>query len=104
VRLAPNVDAASGGAAPFAGTAAYLPPEAYEGRPATQAFDLWALSVIMVQAITGLDPVRAQRPENLSGSGCPPDLIAFLDRALARDPNLRFSTSVEFLSALEGFL
>jgi protein kinase-like protein len=43
----------------LAGTPQYLPPEAYEGRSSSAAFDLWALSVVLFEALTGVNPFAA---------------------------------------------
>ncbi|MPZ17572.1 MAG: protein kinase [Luteitalea sp.] len=102
--------------APFAGTPAYLPPEAYEGAPPTTAFDLWALSVVMLEAMTGVNPFATADRVRLSHRGrnshsadlsaylsdLPPALGPFFERALARRPESRFHTSSEMHSALEA--
>lgn len=93
-----------------AGTPAYLPPEAYRSAPPTPAFDLWALSVIMLEAITGVNPfVSNHRVVDINPTdvcsprrGCPPALVAFFERALAERPELRFETSRDVQSALEA--
>src|SRR5262249_8477633 len=101
--------------APFVGTPAYLPPEAYRGAPPGPAFDLWSLSVTMMEAITGVSPYSADsRPlaipriaeldvNDACGRICSlPALRAFFERALARQPELRFQTSLEIQFALEA--
>jgi hypothetical protein len=100
----------------FAGTPAYVPPEAYRGAPPSPAVDLWALSVIMLEAVSGVNPFstthrkmgfRGPAPVSVSDAGSPsldavPSLRAFLERALDPSPALRFQTSREFQAALES--
>jgi hypothetical protein len=96
------------------GTPAYVPPETYHGAPPSPAVDLWALSVIILEAVSGVNPFsathrgrRARRaailPDvcSLSLRSVPP-LRAVLERALAPAPALRFQTSPEFHAALES--
>jgi hypothetical protein len=97
----------------FVGTPAYVPPETYHGAPPSPAVDLWALSVIILEAVSGVNPFSATHrgassrraailPDVCSQSlRAVPSLRAFLERALARDPALRFQTSPEFHAALE---
>jgi len=100
----------------LAGTSGYLPPEAYRGAPPTPAFDLWALSVVLIEAITGVNPFSVNhrgltisgatavdltkiRSQQLSSS---PPLRTFFERALARHPARRFQSGLEVQSALEA--
>jgi hypothetical protein len=43
----------------LAGTIAYLPPAAFRGETPTVLFDLWALTVVLFEAITGRHPFAA---------------------------------------------
>jgi serine/threonine-protein kinase len=97
----------------LAGTPAYLPPEASAATPATPAFDLWALSVTLLEAVSGVNPfapergrVARQLSDDELASFCArhvsaPPLRAFFERALAADPDRRFQTSAEAIAALE---
>jgi hypothetical protein len=100
----------------FAGTPAYVPPETYRGVPSSPAVDLWALSVIMLEAVSGVNPFstthREARFRGAAAVSIPelgsqhfravPSLRAFLERALAAAPALRFQPSQEFQAALES--
>jgi serine/threonine-protein kinase len=100
----------------FAGTPAYLPPETYRGAPSSPAGDLWALSVIMLEAVSSVNPFstthREARFRGAAAASVPelgsqrlrdvPSLRAFLERALAAVPARRFQTSQEFQAALES--
>lgn len=100
----------TGGSASSAGTPSYMAPECFSGNRSA-ASDLWAVGVIFTQLLTGKlpfpqsDPVLLmnavvnQEPELAAGS-LPPDLVAFLRRALAKDPAQRFQSAREMGLAL----
>jgi hypothetical protein len=69
----------------IAGTARYLPPEAFGGAIPSPAFDLWALATVL-REITAGDRATA--------------LDAFFAQALAPDVNERFQTALAFEAAL----
>jgi hypothetical protein len=69
----------------IAGTAGYLPPEAFSGAIPAPTFDLWALAIVLREATASY---RATA------------LDAFFARALAPDVNDRFQTALEFEAAL----
>jgi eukaryotic-like serine/threonine-protein kinase len=84
------------------GTLAYMAPEQAEGHRVTPAADLWALALVMHEALAGTNPVRAASPaatarrlaEPVPALGrrrrdLPPALCAALDRALDPDPARR---------------
>jgi serine/threonine-protein kinase len=84
---------------PFAGTPAYLPPEAYEGAVADASFDVWALAIVLAEAIIGHHPYTTgkSRPGDVAlGS----DLVTFFNRALAISPDDRFQTATDVRAAL----
>lgn len=92
-------DARSGLENPRAGTPAYLPPETFRGADPTPGIDLWALAVVMLETMLG-------RRVLLSAAACltdlSPPLSQFFERALARQPELRFQTAADFQLALEA--
>jgi hypothetical protein len=49
------------------GTAAYMAPEQAEGREAGVAADLYSLAVVLYEALTGVNPVRASRRATAGG-------------------------------------
>jgi eukaryotic-like serine/threonine-protein kinase len=100
------------------GTAAYISPEQALGESATPASDNYALAVVAFEALTGglpfggktlveiahcraeLDPPRAsERSPDL-----PPAVDAVFERGLAREPEERWGTAVEFVDALADAL
>jgi serine/threonine-protein kinase len=100
----------TGGSASSAGTPSYMAPECFAGNRSAVS-DLWAVGVIFTQLLTGqlpfpqADPVSLmnavvnQEPEIAAGS-LPPDLVAFLRRSLAKDPDQRFQSAREMSLAL----
>jgi serine/threonine protein kinase len=95
----------------IAGTPAYFPPEARLGATPDPAFDLWALSLVMLEAIAGRRPSLTDdrghaihRAVAVSVAGARQDagaLTPFFERALAFEPRSRFATALEMQSALD---
>lgn len=79
--------ASAGRAVPVrpAGTPAYMSPEARRGSLPSAAADLWALSIVLLEALQQSDA---------------PHLQAFFARALARRPEHRFQSAREMAAAL----
>jgi hypothetical protein len=84
------------------GTIAYMAPEQAEGRRVTGAADLYALALVLYEALSGTNPVRAEGaaatarrvgmaipPLRRLRRDLPPGVCAALDRALDRDPARR---------------
>jgi hypothetical protein len=88
----------------FGGTPAYLPPQAFGGARADARFDLWALGVVLAEAVTGMDPQHfadgLSDDLRLGCEGSHPALVRVLERALAKHEDERFHTCAEFLAAL----
>lgn len=86
------------------GTPAYMAPEQVEGRKVTQAADIYALGIVMFEALTGHVPFSGETAASIALSrlrqDAPkpstlvpelgPDWDALLGRCLARDPRARF--------------
>ncbi len=84
------------------GTLAYISPERLAGKPATAAADVWAVGVMLWEALAGrhpfwrgsmLETARAiesgARPLGEMRPGLPKRLLRIVDRALAQDPGKR---------------
>jgi hypothetical protein len=98
------------------GTLAYMAPEQSEGREAGEAADLYALALVLYEALSGVNPVRGSTPaETVRRIGrpipaltrarrdLPRALTRSLDRCLAPSPTSR-GTLEELLRALEEAL
>jgi hypothetical protein len=95
------------------GTIAYMAPEQAEGRRITPAVDLYSLALVLYEALSGTNPVRADNPGATArrvGMVLPPlrrhrrdlpeDLCDAIDVALDPDPAER-GTIAELRAALE---
>jgi serine/threonine-protein kinase len=94
--------------------AVYAAPEQLQGGAATPASDLYALGVILSEAVAGAppfagDPVTVTRrkleepprPPSVSAPGVPPGFDAIVARLLERDPARRYGTAAEAARDLE---
>ena len=62
-----SADLLSTRSAAVAGTPAYLSPEALAGAPPDVGFDLWALALVLFEAIAGTNPFAAGSVEDVRG-------------------------------------
>jgi len=92
------------------GTIPYLSPEALAGGPSGVAEDLWSLSVVLYEAIAGVNPFM--RPWGAAGArapdirehrpSCSREVAGFFTRALSPDPSARPSSISELRDELAG--
>ena len=96
------------------GTPDYMSPEQIEGKPVTEASDIYSLGLVTYQMLTGERPFAAESPlyaalRRLKETPSPPgNLVAGLsplwDRLMSRclhpDPAKRFGTAREMLEAI----
>ncbi|MEW6152685.1 MAG: serine/threonine-protein kinase [Actinomycetota bacterium] len=96
------------------GTPAYVAPERLEGRTATPRSDLWALGVVLYEALSGEKPFQGDNPLDVAqaiGSGAhvplgercpdaPPDLVAVVESAMSRVPGGRPASAQAMASGL----
>jgi tRNA A-37 threonylcarbamoyl transferase component Bud32 len=91
------------------GTPAYMSPEQLLGEELHVCWDLWALSVVAYEALTGALPF-ASGPDGrraiLEGIFTPVEepWQSFFERSFAEDRNKRPQSAAEFLSQLENIL
>ncbi|MBN2495027.1 MAG: protein kinase [Deltaproteobacteria bacterium] len=85
------------------GTPAYMAPELWRGRPASQAADVWALGVVLYELAAGQRPYTDSRTVDLvarllaaepvpavsSLAAVPQDLAALIHACLDKDPDAR---------------
>ncbi len=96
------------------GTPLYMSPELVQScREATLHADLWALSVVAYEALTGKPPFVGEtvgklffsicgdaiEPPSSRRQGLPPDLDGWFARALCQDQDKRFATARELAKA-----
>jgi eukaryotic-like serine/threonine-protein kinase len=96
------------------GTAEYLDPAVAEGAEPDERSDVYALGVTCYEALAGRRPFEGATPLAVlraadrgdapplpsSASGIPPALVTVVERAMARDPALRFTSAAELAEAL----
>lgn len=94
------------------GTLAYMAPEVLIGEPGSYQSDIWALGVLLYEAITAQLPFSGSTPFGLSAailhelpkplpSSVPPGLSAVILRCLTKDLRDRFQRASEIRSTLE---
>jgi serine/threonine-protein kinase len=98
------------------GTPAYLAPERIDGAPATARADIYAMGVVLYEALAGRNPFPGDTPlaafrAVIEGRypplaevrpGLDPALLAVVDRAMAPDPDRRFPSAAAMAAALAG--
>jgi len=98
------------------GKFAYMAPEQVRAQAVDARTDLFALGILLYQITTGKHPFRGENPGETLQNICaergptppsaflpdyPPELEAVVLKALAKNPDRRFSSANEMLTALE---
>lgn len=117
--IAKSLTAATAGltvAGQVMGTPSYLSPEQASGQPAEPRSDLYALGIVLFEALTGRPPYEGDTPiavVSAHANAPVPDIRATLpdvpegfarliDRALSKDPNDRYADATSMAIALEA--
>lgn len=82
------------------GTPTYLAPERMAGLPATERTDLYAVGVVLREALTGAKPGRSGPTAAQPVDGGDPTLAQVIERARAADPDQRYGSAAEMAAAL----
>jgi serine/threonine-protein kinase len=96
------------------GSPSYMAPEQLDARPVTAQSDIFSLGVTLFQLLTGMLPFRSDSipglMQKISAEPHPPlrvvrpdlpeTLSAIIDRALEKDPELRYRSGAEMAQAL----
>jgi len=108
-----EADAGSLASGYVVGSPEYMSPEQARGLPVDTRSDLYALGVVVFEAVTGEVPFRADTPVGtlllhlsaappLEAPRVPPALRPVLRRALAKEPAERFASAREMAEALRA--
>ncbi len=114
VRGAEQASLSTGSTGGILGTPEYIPPEVWEGQPATKASDIYALACVVYEMLLGHPLFAADtgaavmRKHVLVGPefpahwppDVPSDVAVVLRKALEREQNQRYSTASEFAVGL----
>jgi serine/threonine protein kinase len=98
------------------GTPAYLAPERLAGAPATFLSDLYSMGVVLYEALAGEKPFAGEsfiavaqavqsgehRPLAEARPDLDADVAAAVERAMTRDPSLRYPSAEAMAAALTG--
>lgn len=100
------------------GTPEYMSPEQCEGKPVDARADVYSLGIVVYEMLTGRLPFTGDTPVAVAmaqvhaplpaASSIEPLILpatdAVLDRVLAKEPDRRYATAVEFADALRASL
>jgi serine/threonine-protein kinase len=109
-----SFERAHGGSArpgPLGLTPSYAAPEAGEGITADRRFDVYALGCVLFEAVTGRVPYRGESPLGTlrmhrtspvpKAAEIPPFLADIIERALAKEPAVRYQTAGAMVEDLD---
>jgi tetratricopeptide (TPR) repeat protein len=97
------------------GTPAYMPPEQARGEPTDERADVYAIGAVLYQMLAGRPPYEGQveeviemvklgPPPALADPELPRDLVAIVERAMARQLKERYPSAKQLAEDLRAFL
>ena len=89
------------------GTPAYMSPEQWEGKKIDARSDLYSVGILLYELVTGQVPFSSHEvfsKELPRVTSLPEELYLFLQKACAKDPKNRFSTSEEMSTTLMNLI
>jgi eukaryotic-like serine/threonine-protein kinase len=112
-----HVAAGDTNAGSVVGTPAYMPPEQAHGKSVDQRADVYALGALLYHVLVGEPPYTGTSsadvleqvkrgpcaPVRRRAPGAPADLVAIVDKAMARDPDARYADAGELAQDLKRF-
>jgi eukaryotic-like serine/threonine-protein kinase len=112
IALSHDFDKKLTGTGEFVGTPGYLSPEVCLGKTVDQRSDVFSLGIVLFEMLAGqmpftdqsplglmLEVVRAEIPDVRSlGANVSPELVAILNRMLAKDPDQRYGSCHDLLA------
>ena len=114
-RMSPSVFETSDGI--VVGTPPYMPPEQAMAQPLDERADVYALGAMLYHVLCGRRPYHDTHPREILAKvvkgppipleemtyDLPPDLLAIVDKAMARDPSQRYRSAEEMAEELRRF-
>jgi WD40 repeat protein/tRNA A-37 threonylcarbamoyl transferase component Bud32 len=99
------------------GTPAYMPPEQARGDAIDQRVDVYAIGALLYKVLAGVAPYQGNRGKDIlehvkagppaaiseRAPGAPRDLVAIVEKAMAREPAARYVTAGELAQDLKRF-
>jgi len=99
------------------GTPGYMPAEQAAGEDVDERADVYALGAILYHLLGGVEPYRGETAEAILAAvragppaplsrvepRLPSDLIAIVEKAMAREPNARYRTALQLAQDLRRF-
>jgi eukaryotic-like serine/threonine-protein kinase len=96
------------------GTASYMSPEQARGKEVDGRTDIWSLGIVLAEMITGKPPFSGETTSDVIAAilttpaeldlDLPADIAAIVNRALEKDPSMRFRNAGEFHTELKRLL
>lgn len=114
--IAARIDGASEGSDRVTGTPAYMSPEYILKRELSERSDVFSAGVILFEMLTGQRAFTGDNVSQIMQRVAREDLVlpdeaavddrlsSVLNKAVARDPSVRFQTAAQFAEALDNYL